>query len=359
MHHDGAMTAINSNIHPSRNHTALQPRPTIVAFFSSSTPCPISSHCSNLRSTSLCPLSAPFSHISSTVLSRPLDSQPLQPYPLPNTSPRLSVRMNASAFRIAYGPWAVVTGASSGIGAEFARQLAVLGLNVVLVARRVDRLSQLAKSLQSTTGVQTLEIEADLTTNEGRNAVTSATENLDVGLLINNAGIEFHGEFVNADDDAIENLIHLNITAVAILARRFGARLATRGRGGILFVSSISAHGFPYLAVYAASKAFVSMLAITAGDELRRKGVTVMSLEPGLVHTEMTIPDPNEQDDSNNLMTAEVCVRDALHMFGRSVVYTPGFTLGVLKTVLLWFPRPFIIRKIADRIIAKWPQFLE
>lgn len=255
-------------------------------------------------------------------------------------------RGSSNAFRKAYGPWAVVTGASSGIGAEFARQLAGMGFNIVAVARREDRLRVLCDGLERAAGVNTRIIVADLSTEIGVNTVCTETENVDVGLLINNAGIAFRGPFTDVPLSGVRTLMAVNASAVAQLANVFAVRLCKRGRGGIIFVSSMSANGVPYAALYSASKAFVTCLALALRPELAKAGVECMSLEPGFVRSEMTLGIDEKGDPTpyTGMIDVDYCVRDSLAVFGTKPVYTPGFLNRLFKNIVLALPRPLIMR---------------
>lgn len=225
-----------------------------------------------------------------------------------------------------YGPWAVVTGASSGIGAGFARHLASMKLNVVLVARREDRLKNLASEIRDSYNVQTQYIVSDLSTRSGIEAVRTKTENLNVGLLVNNAGIEQHGSFLALGEEASDKLISLNVTAVTSLAHIFGGRLVKAGRtGGIIFVSSIAKSGMPWLAAYSGSKAYVAMLALTLREEWKGTGIDVLSLEPGMIESDMVM----NQEDLRGLgmprLSVEKCVEETMNAFERGLFRTtPG-----------------------------------
>lgn len=185
-----------------------------------------------------------------------------------------------------YGPWAVVTGASSGIRYEFCIQLAAAGLAVVLTARRQERLEALSKHLTETYAVQTKVIVADLANEEGRRCVVNETGDLDVELLINNAGVAFMGNFARAPLETHLDLIALNVTAVTTLAHTFSCRLLDRGKGGIIFVSSTASRPQPFLSSYGGSKAFVTSLGLILREELMPKGANVMVLEPMFTQSE-------------------------------------------------------------------------
>ncbi|MDX2022993.1 MAG: SDR family NAD(P)-dependent oxidoreductase [Deltaproteobacteria bacterium] len=183
-----------------------------------------------------------------------------------------------------YGAWAVVTGASDGIGEQFARELAAAGVNLVLVARRAPRLEELANDLASAHQVQARVLAVDLAEARGRDAIMNMTRQLDVGLLVAAAGFGGSGLLVNADLQDEIRMIEVNCIAVLDLVRRMGQRLAARGRGGIVLMSSlVGFQGTPYAANYAATKAYVQSLAEGLHVEMRPLGVDVLASAPGPV----------------------------------------------------------------------------
>lgn len=188
------------------------------------------------------------------------------------------------SFTEKYGGWAVVTGASSGIGKSFARQLAGAGLNLVLVSRSEATLDEIADDLRCEYDVQTRIIALDLRQPIARETLDLETRDLDVGLLINNAAAEQRGAFVRHSTDELCEVIELNVAAPTELAQRFGRRFVRRGRGGILFVSgSVGYQGVPHLANYAATKAHQVHLAEALYYELRPHGVDVLCLRTPMV----------------------------------------------------------------------------
>src|SRR5438552_15908207 len=159
-------------------------------------------------------------------------------------------------FAARFGPWAVVTGASSGIGEAFARQLAAKGIQLVLIARRDDRLRKLADDLQDRHSVNTRIVPVDLAADDFLPVIAEATHDLDVGLLVNNAGVLRAGRFLDHDLHDELNQLNLNTRAVLVLAHTFGRRLRERRRGGVVFLASTLAFaGVPGMSSYAASKA--------------------------------------------------------------------------------------------------------
>jgi hypothetical protein len=183
-----------------------------------------------------------------------------------------------------HGPWAVVTGASSGLGRAVALELAAAGLHVVLVARREAELTALAAALPP--GAQSRVVALDLADPRAPAALDAATADLDVGLVVLNAGFGGAGPFLNGDPAADAAMLAVNCGAVLASAASFGRRLADRGRGSLVLLSSIIAfQGTPGSATYGASKAFVQSLAEALEVELGAHGVEVLSIAPGPTHT--------------------------------------------------------------------------
>jgi uncharacterized protein len=192
-----------------------------------------------------------------------------------------------SADPIARGRWALITGASGGIGAEFARQLAARGMNVVLCARRGEALRDLGASLQEAFGVETVAVRADLARPGAAEAAwIEATEGRTIDLLVNNAGTGAHGRFDEVDRGTHAELIALNCSAVVELAHLALRPMLARGGGAIVNVASVAAfQPVPSLATYAASKAFVRSFSRALSAECRGTGVRVLCLAPGSTPT--------------------------------------------------------------------------
>ncbi len=187
------------------------------------------------------------------------------------------------------GKWALVTGASAGIGEAFAVELAEAGVNLVLTARRQDRLERLAERIRAEYGIQTQVVVADLTLPEGPQQIFDATEGagLTVELLVNNAGFGEYGEFVRCALAAQVDMVQVNCGAVVHLTRLFLPRMVERRRGDVLIVASTASfQAVPYLATYAATKAFDRMFAEALAQEVKRYGVRVSALCPGPTQSE-------------------------------------------------------------------------
>jgi hypothetical protein len=186
---------------------------------------------------------------------------------------------NRSALADRFGPWALVTGASSGIGAEFARQLASAGLNVVLAARREALLDELGQELRREFGVKTRSVVVDLCETDAVARLGTAVDDLDVGLVISNAGTGNPGSFLREDREDLLRRFRLNSFAHLDIAHHFSPGLVRRGRGGLILGGAMgAAHGIPFMANDAGSKAFVQSLGESLHAELKRNGVHVTVL---------------------------------------------------------------------------------
>ena len=210
-----------------------------------------------------------------------------------------------------FGPWAIVTGASSGIGKEFARQLAASGLNIVLVARRLALLEELGSQLATQFGVQYRAVAVDLTEPGFLDTIAAMTDELDVGLLVSNAGAVTVGEFLALERRTADKNVRLNVLAHLSLVQHYSHHLAKRGRGGVLLVSStVGTHGAPFMADYAAAKAYVLMLGQALHLEFQKQGLHLTVLMPGPTATEGVAA--SGLDLPTKLMSVEQCVAEGL-----------------------------------------------
>jgi len=192
-----------------------------------------------------------------------------------------------SLYRL-YGPMALVTGASSGIGLEFARQLAQKGFDLCLVARRRELLESYAKEIGENFGVKVIIISLDLTLAHGMSTLEEKTKDLDIGLIIPNAGIETNGHFLDISMAQQDKVIELNCKVPVKMANVFGQRFKQRQTSAMLFVSSVFAYqAVPYFANYAASKAYILNFAEALSFELSSQKTDITVLSPGLTNTAM------------------------------------------------------------------------
>lgn len=240
-------------------------------------------------------------------------------------------------WRQRYGLWAVVTGASDGIGREFAVQLAGHGLNLVLVARRESVLAELANSLAAGHGIQARALALDLAGPGAAQRLAAATGDLDVGLLAASAGFGTSGNFLEANLDQELEMIDVNCRAVAALSNLFGRRFARQGRGGIILMSSLLAfQGVPRAANYAATKAYVQTLAEGLSLELAPAGVDVLACAPGPVHTGFAARADMRMGMA--LKPADVA-RVTLSALGRRTTVRPGWLSKLLELSFTGMPR--------------------
>lgn len=195
--------------------------------------------------------------------------------------------MDNHDFRNRYGQAALVTGASSGIGKSFVELLAARGLDLVLVARRTHRLRELAARLETECHVNVTVCAADLSDAAAPRQILDATVSLDIGLVVSNAGFGMKGEYAACDPAAMADMQMVNCNAPMQLAHGFIPRLRKRGKGGIIFTSSIEAlMGCPYSTAYSATKALVSALGESLWAELQPAGIDVLTLCPGATESE-------------------------------------------------------------------------
>lgn len=193
----------------------------------------------------------------------------------------------ATAYKEKYGDWALITGATSGIGAEIAKQLAEKGLNIVLVARQKQELERQTIVIKQKYGVQAMYISADLSTREGVEKVTQI--NKPIGLLVLAAGMEVNGAFEKTALEKELQMVQLNVTSTLHLTHHFSKDMVTRKKGGILLIASLAGHMVnPYFSNYAATKAYVLQLGASLYGELKSKGIDISVLSPGLTNTNMT-----------------------------------------------------------------------
>jgi uncharacterized protein len=234
-----------------------------------------------------------------------------------------------TAFGHRYGPWALVLGASEGIGAEFARYAAEQGLNVALVARRANVLDELAAVLRDASGVETRSLPIDLAAPDASTRLADATEDLEIGLFIMNAGADDHGrDFLDVPVDEWLALVQRNNVLTVQACHHFAAPMRDRGRGGLVLVSSGAGWGGgARIAIYSASKAFDRNFAEGLWAELAPHGVDVLSLvvpptdTPAMrrLFARANLPDTA----ADNLASARDIARAGLDNLGAGPVHIP------------------------------------
>lgn len=251
-----------------------------------------------------------------------------------------------------YGPWAVVTGASSGIGHAFARHLAGRGLNLVLAARSADRLRAIGDELHTAHGVEHRVVGVDLAHPDGPDHLMRATADLDVGLLVSNAGDSAPKDFLDHRLAELRTQLRLNAVSHLELVHHFGGRLVRRGRGGILLTSASGGfHGMPHMANDAAAKGYLHHLGEALHHELRPAGIDVTVLMPGNVDTPLVGRlglDP--ADFPLPLMSPDAAVAQAMRALESGAVrLVPG---RALRVGLRLVPRGASVR-LNGRLLAR------
>ncbi len=250
------------------------------------------------------------------------------------------------------GGWALVTGASSGIGYAFATELARRGHPVLAVARRGERLEKLASEAR-TFGGRIEPLRADLLDPAGVHSVAERAAELDVELLVNNAGVATYGAFAEQPLERELDLIRLNVAALVELTHRLLPALLRHGRGGVINVASEMAfQPMPYFASYAASKAFVLSFSEALAEELRGSGVRITAVAPGFVRTEFAdLAGSRRAQRPFPHLTPERVVAVALRAYesGR-VVKTVGAFYTALSLMARVAPRAFM-RRLLGRLM--------
>jgi uncharacterized protein len=251
-----------------------------------------------------------------------------------------------------YGKWVLITGASSGIGEEFAKRLASEKYNLIIIARREERLKALAELLKEKEGIEVKVIPGDLTDLNFIDRIKKECVGLEVGLLINNAGFGSTGEFINCDSEREGRMVLLNCVAPTLLTHHFLTGMVERKKGGIIFLgSTVAFQSTPMMATYSATKAFNLHLGEALWYELKKYKIDVLALNPGGTNTEFqriasvgTGPKPR---------TPQQVVETALNALGKK----PGVIDGALnKTMAVmgkFLPRKslvFAAGKIAEKI---------
>ncbi len=236
-----------------------------------------------------------------------------------------------------YGPWALVTGASDGIGRAIAKHLAGAGLNLVLAARRREVLDALAAELASAHGVDVRAVAVDLSTPAGMETLAQQTDALDVGLFVAAAGFGTSGEFVTSEIANELEMLEVNCRAVVAASHHFARRFVARGRGGLVFLSSLVAfQGVPRAANYAATKAFIQSFAEGLGHELAPRGVDVLATAPGPVRSGFG---SRAAMTMGFAQTPDAVARATLRALGRRRTVRPGLLAKLLELSLKMLPR--------------------
>lgn len=255
-----------------------------------------------------------------------------------------------------YGPWALVVGASDGLGAALATQLARRGVHLVLTARRRTLLDGVAHGLRSAHGIETITVPADAGHADGLNDILHAVNGVDVGLVICNAASAPVGAFLDLTTGQLDATLDLNCRSAARLAHAMGPRLVARGRGGFVLVGSLAGlQGSALVAQYAATKAYLRVLAEGLWAEWKPLGVDVLACCPGLVRTptyEASAPARSRLAPAP--MPPDTVARQALDALGRRPVLIPGLANRYGARVLGLLPRRAVIAVVSSQTRAMY-----
>lgn len=257
------------------------------------------------------------------------------------------------AFAEHYGPVALVTGASSGIGDAFARLLAARGLDLLLVARRRDRLEALAETLGQQYGARVQVCEADLADPDAVDCIVEAARGLDIGLLVSNAGFGLKGAHQDTAPARMADMLQVNCAAPAQLCQRLIPALVARGRGGIVLTSSVEGlMGMPFSAVYSASKGFVNNLGEALWGELAPQGIDVLTLCPSSTDTEAHALQGIDSSTLEGMMSPEAVAGEALDHLADGPVWIAGEHNRQMFDAMLDMPRRQALYSMADAMRA-------
>ncbi|MEH6758580.1 MAG: SDR family NAD(P)-dependent oxidoreductase [Parasphingorhabdus sp.] len=209
--------------------------------------------------------------------------------------------LDSVAFSAKYGPWAVIAGASEGTGECYARELAAMGINLVLVSRRLPALKALGEKLKAAHGIEYRAVAQDLTEQDAGLRIVEAADRLDVGLYISNAGADGFGSFFEDSTDAAHRLVRMNISTLIDATNGFGKAFLERGKGGIIVMASgAGLGGQPNLVMYSATKAFELNFAESLWAEYHERGVDVIAIAAPIMRTPMllrTVPEGFDVSD--------------------------------------------------------------
>jgi short-subunit dehydrogenase len=250
-----------------------------------------------------------------------------------------------------YGPWGLVAGASRGLGAEYAAQLAAKGLNLFLVARNEEALRVLAAQISTQTGVQVVPLALDLACEDSPAKIAEQTAGLEIGLLVYNAAHSVIGPFFEIPLEDHLREMATNMRTSLILAYQMGRRMLPRKRGGIILMSSLSAtQGSAFISNYAATKAYNQVLGEGLWEELRAQGIDVLVSCPGPVST------PNYQNSLENgskapvsAMSPRAVVAETLESLGKRPYIIPGHG----NRLAAFFMQRLISRPVAIRLMGR------
>jgi len=253
-----------------------------------------------------------------------------------------------------YGSWALVTGASSGIGEQFARLLAKQQFNLLLTARREELLSPLKEELQNKHGISVEIVIADLSMTADAHKVIHAAKDKYLGLVVSNAGFGLKGAFTKDSLPTVLSMVQVNAIAPLTLAYELLPVLAQRvsdwhgdepKRAGFIFTGSMEGEAaFPWSSAYAATKAFIHSLGNSLWEEYRAQGVDILVLAPGSTDTNAPISQGISRDQLVGIMSPQEVAQQALNKLGKTPLWLTGMHNRIFIRLLRWLPRSWALR---------------
>src|SRR5215213_6296408 len=255
-------------------------------------------------------------------------------------------------FTARYGPWVIVAGASEGLGAAYAEELAARGLSLVLVARRAELLQSLASNLSTKYNAETKIIPLDLSAADAVEQIAENTKDVEVGSLVYNTAFSAIGPFLERLIEDHLKEINTNAFTPLKLIYLFAEHMLARGRGGIVLMSSLSAfQGSAYISTYAATKAFNIVLAEGLWEEWRERGVDVLVCVSGAVKAPNYVASEPEQTGGLGDMTMnpDQVVREALNALGKGPYIIPG-RMNRISSIIM---RHLLPRKAAVKFMGR------
>jgi short-subunit dehydrogenase len=253
-----------------------------------------------------------------------------------------------------YGEWALVTGASAGIGAEFARALAREGMSVVLSARREERLRELAAEIEKAHGVSTRVVAADLSDPDAAERLVGAVADLEIAVLVNNAGAGYAGRFSRLETGRLRDMVELNCVAPVVLTSHLLPAMRDRGRGAVIVTGSVAGRQpLPLHGVYSATKAFDLLFGEALAVECEDEGVDVLVVEPGRTATEFQAVAGEAPPPDVSFQPAHEVVEVALLHLGRRPSVVSGWMNWLRANAAQRLIPRSLAAHIAEGVIAK------
>jgi short-subunit dehydrogenase len=258
----------------------------------------------------------------------------------PNPPREKSSPAAESQFNKRYGTWALIAGASEGLGAAFARALAKQDVNLVLVARRKEPLEALAEEVRAASGMEVRCYDGDLASAPFLEKLRTECRSLDLGVVVCNAAQSPIGDFVTRDTDDLSRVVDVNVRAPLLLLRGLLPEMVSRKRGAVILMSSMTGHvGTPRIAAYAASKAFLRVLAESLWYELKDKGIDVIACSCGAVRTPGYATAAGRE--APGTLNPDRVVKRAMLGLGAGPVVMPGYINKIATQVM-------------TRLLPKW-----